>query len=48
LAHRWLEIVSAMCRTRTPYDVEHHLREIQKHGSYVLRLLPAQAATQTL
>jgi len=48
LAHRWLEIVSAMCRTRTRYDAEQHLREIQKHGSWVLRLLPAQARTQPL
>ena len=39
LAHRWLEIIGGMIRTHTPYDAEHHLREIQKHGSYVLRLI---------
>lgn len=39
LAHRWLEIIGAMCRTRSPYDAEHHLREIQKHGSWVFGLL---------
>jgi len=39
LAHRWLEIIGAMCRNHTAYDAEHHLREIQKHGSWVLALL---------
>jgi len=39
LAHRWLEIIGGMIRTHTTYNAEHHLREIQKHGSYVLRLI---------
>ena len=39
LAHRWLEIIGAMSRTHTIYNAEHHLREIQKHGSYVLKLI---------
>lgn len=39
LAHRWLEVIGAMIRTRTTYDAEKHLAQIQKHGSYVLKLL---------
>jgi len=39
LAHRWLEIIGAMCRTHTAYDAEHHLRQIQTHGSWVLSLI---------
>ena len=39
LAHRWLEIIGAMIRNRTTYDAEKHLAQIQKHGSYVLRLI---------
>jgi len=39
LAHRWLEIIGAMVRTRTTYDAEKHLIQIQKHGSYVFKLL---------
>lgn len=44
LAHRWLEIIGAMCRTRTPYDAEHHLREARKHGSWTIQLLQAKTA----
>lgn len=39
LAHRWLEIIGAMIRNRTPYDAEKHLAQIKKHGSYVLKLI---------
>jgi len=44
LAHRWLEIVGAMCRTHKPYDAEHHLREARKHGSWTLQLIQAKSA----
>jgi transposase len=40
LAHRWLEIIGAMVRTGTTYNPEKHLAQIQKHGSYVLKLIP--------
>jgi hypothetical protein len=43
LANRWLEIVGAMVRTRTTYNAEKHLAAIQKHGSYVLKLIPCPA-----
>ena len=43
LAHRWLEIIGGMTRTHTTYNAEHHLREIQKHGSYLLRLINTPA-----
>lgn len=43
LAHRWLEIVGAMCRTHTAYNAEHHLRQIQNHGSWVLALVTKTA-----
>lgn len=39
LAHRWLKIIGAMCRTHTAYDADQHLREVQKHGSWVFRLI---------
>ena len=43
LANRWLEIVGAMVRTGTTYNAEKHLVAIQKHGSYVLKLIPCPA-----
>lgn len=40
LANRWLKIISAMCRAHTTYDADVHLREVQKHGSWVFKLIP--------
>src|SRR5262249_28467035 len=45
LAHRWLKIIAAMLRTRTPYDPEKHLRNQQAHGSWVFTLLSSSTAT---
>jgi len=38
LAHRWLKIIGAMCRTGKPYDAETHLRQARLHGSWVIQL----------
>jgi transposase len=42
LAHRWLKIIGAMVQTRTIYNADKHLVQIQKHGSYVFKLLSPQ------
>lgn len=47
LGQRWLEIIGGMCRSRTPYDAEKHLRELQAHGSWVLQLLPPATTSAT-
>jgi len=44
LGHRWLEIIGGMSRTHKPYDAETHLKEVQKHGSYVFKLIATPAA----
>lgn len=42
LGQRWLKILWKMWQTRTPYDPELHLRNQQKHGSWVFGLITAQ------
>jgi len=41
LGQRWLKILWKMWQTKTPYDSELHARNQQKHGSWVLKLEPA-------
>ena len=40
LANRWLNVIAGMCRSGTAYNPELHLRNLQKHGSWVLALSP--------
>lgn len=40
LGMRWLKIVAAMIRTRTPYDPALHTRNQLQHGSWILKLQP--------
>ncbi|HKQ87385.1 MAG TPA: IS110 family transposase [Candidatus Acidoferrales bacterium] len=44
LGQRWLKILWKMWQTKTPYDAELHAMNQQKHGSWVLKLAPANAA----
>jgi hypothetical protein len=39
---RWLKIIAAMMRNKTPYDAAIHTRNQLQHGSWVLQLQPAQ------
>ena len=43
LGQRWLKIVWKMWQTHTCYDGELHARNQQKHGSWVLTLVAADA-----
>jgi transposase len=43
LGHRWLKILWTMWQEAKPYDSERHLRNQQKHGSWLLKLEPAKA-----
>jgi hypothetical protein len=44
LGMRWLKIVSAMVRNRTPYDPQLHARNQLRHGSWVLSIKTETAA----
>jgi len=44
LGQRWLKILWKMWQTKTPYDAELHAKNQQKHGSWVLKLEPVNAA----
>jgi hypothetical protein len=39
---RWLKIIAAMIRNRTPYDAAIHTRNQLRHGYWVLQLQPIQ------
>jgi transposase len=41
LGQRWLKILWKMWQTRTAYDADLHARNQLKHGSWVLKILPA-------
>jgi transposase len=43
LANRWQNIIWKMLQTRQKYDPELHLRNMVRHGSWVVDLLPAAA-----
>ena len=43
LGQRLLKIVFKIIETKKPYDAELHARNQQKHGSWVLKLVPANA-----
>lgn len=40
LANRWLKIIAGMCLSGSTYNPELHLRNLQKHGAWVLALHP--------
>jgi transposase len=40
LGQRWLKILWKMWQTRTRYDADLHARNQQKHGSWVIQILP--------
>ena len=42
LGVRWLKILCAMLRNKTPYDGELHARNQLLHGSWVLQLQPVK------
>jgi transposase len=44
LAMRWLKILWKMWIDRTCYDADRHLRDQVKHGSWVISLMPTDAA----
>jgi len=44
LGQRWLKILWKMWQTKMPYDAELHAKNQQKHGSWVLKLEPVNAA----
>jgi transposase len=44
LAGRWQKILWKMIQTHQPYDAERHLRNMTRHGSWVVKLLPQAAA----
>lgn len=44
LGHRWLEVLWKMWQSRTRYDGELHMRNQQKHGSWVINILTVPAA----
>jgi len=43
LGQRWLKILWKMWQTHSQYDPEHHTRNQQRHGSWVLQFQPTKA-----